>query len=142
MNKFVWIAIIIALIAPAIFFILLYNSLSPMLQEEIPENVVVGKRLWQSKGCVECHTLFGNGGYNAPDLTKTVEMRGKDYLEKFFAKPPMMRPHKQRKHPGLIEKEAADLIAFLAFVNEVPIIGWPPEHAKSKADNNSNGAEK
>jgi len=131
--------VVVALLSPVIFFYLLYTSTAPMFNEELPEEAVIGKRLWQSKGCVECHTIFGNGGYNAPDLTNSFSIRGEKWLKQFFAKPPMMRPHKQRKHPGLTPKDTRAMLAFFKLLDNIPNLGWPPKPHYTPAPKQQDG---
>ncbi|MEZ0338296.1 MAG: cytochrome c, partial [Aquificaceae bacterium] len=38
--------------------------------EEAQELITKGKLVIQSRNCMDCHTLLGNGAYYAPDLTK------------------------------------------------------------------------
>ncbi len=39
-------------------------------REEARKLIVKGKLVIQSRNCMDCHTLLGNGAYYAPDLTK------------------------------------------------------------------------
>ena len=39
-------------------------------EEEAMKLLVKGKLVIQSRACMDCHTLLGNGAYYAPDLTK------------------------------------------------------------------------
>ena len=45
-------------------------------ENEITEEVARGKELWERSNCMGCHTLFGEGAYYAPELTRVVERRG------------------------------------------------------------------
>lgn len=38
--------------------------------DAIDQKVVRGKELWESNNCMGCHTILGEGGYYAPELTK------------------------------------------------------------------------
>jgi nitric oxide reductase subunit C len=48
------------------------NSLEEMItaEEEAMALLNLGKLASQTKNCMNCHTLLGNGAYYAPDLTK------------------------------------------------------------------------
>lgn len=46
------------------------------------EDVNAGKMVWHKYDCIGCHTIFGNGPYFAPDMTKTAEKKPKEYLKK------------------------------------------------------------
>ena len=65
----------------AIFIALSVDSMRqiPQLTHEdrLTDQVVRGKHIWESNNCMGCHTLFGEGAYYAPELTRVVERRGK-----------------------------------------------------------------
>ncbi|NBC48437.1 MAG: c-type cytochrome [Gammaproteobacteria bacterium] len=98
--------------------------------ERIDEQVLAGKRLWHEGNCVNCHTLFGEGAYYAPDLTKITDHRGEQYLTAFLQDP--SRFYSEQKHrrvmpdPKLDDAEIAAMIAFLDWVSDVDTAGWPP----------------
>src|SRR5574337_705786 len=76
------------------FFALTVDTLRQMPARthsaEISAEVVEGKRLWQHYDCNDCHTIFGIGGYYAPDVTKTYSIRGQAWLKRFLADPHSM----------------------------------------------------
>lgn len=84
-----------------------------------------GKVVWQKSGCVECHSVFGNGGYSAPDLTGITDRRSPEWLRDFFQRRPPMSPSRAKRHPGLSRGETDSLIHFLRFIREVQP-NWPP----------------
>lgn len=43
-----------------------------------------GKRIFQAYNCMDCHTIVGNGGYFAPDLTKEYNAAGPAWLMAFL----------------------------------------------------------
>ncbi|MCA9908171.1 MAG: cytochrome c, partial [Anaerolineae bacterium] len=47
--------------------------------DAVPETVSAGFAVWQAQGCEGCHTLYGQGGGYAPDLTRIAQLRGADY---------------------------------------------------------------
>ena len=49
--------------------------------------VIAGKDVWHKNNCINCHTLFGEGAYYAPDLTKITAQRGAAYLRAFLKDP-------------------------------------------------------
>lgn len=107
------------------------NFLSAMLPSAMPKQAVAGKRVWQKNNCVSCHSLFGNGGYSAVDLTHITAQRTPAELVEYFVDPPVMRPNKIRRHPALTHEEAQNLVQYLEFVNTIPTLGWPPEPRKA-----------
>jgi nitric oxide reductase large subunit len=49
--------------------------------ENITPAVEHGKDVWHKYNCINCNTLFGEGAYYAPDLTKIAQHRGRSYLQ-------------------------------------------------------------
>lgn len=94
---------------------------------EITEQVNAGKKVWHKYDCIGCHTIFGNGSYFAPDMTKATERKPKEYLKKFILDPRAIKPETAMPKLGLSEQEADDLIAFLDWTSKVDTNGWPPK---------------
>ncbi|HSD39791.1 MAG TPA: c-type cytochrome [Rhodocyclaceae bacterium] len=98
--------------------------------ENITPAVSRGKDVWHEKNCINCHTLFGEGAYYAPDLTKITQLRGSAYLEAFLQDPSKF--YDETKHRRLMPKQNLSptditaLIAFLDWVSKVDNGGWPP----------------
>lgn len=98
--------------------------------ENITPEVVHGKDVWHKYNCINCHTLFGEGAYYAPDLTKITQLRGEAYLQAYMRDP--SRFYDEQKHRRLMPKqnlsevEIKDLITFLDWVSKVDNQGWPP----------------
>jgi mono/diheme cytochrome c family protein len=76
-------------IGGTIFFFAIFLFLTVDTLREIParqnsdamnDSVVRGKHMWDSNNCMGCHTILGEGAYYAPELTKVVERRGKEWL--------------------------------------------------------------
>src|SRR5690348_15221672 len=99
-------------------------------EEEITPAVIRGKDTWHRNNCINCHTLLGEGGYYAPDLTKITQQRGAAYLTAFLKNPSQF--YSEEKHrrlmpnPNLSEGEIGDVIAFLDWVSHIDNQGWPP----------------
>lgn len=98
--------------------------------ENITPAVTRGKDVWHDNNCINCHTLFGEGAYYAPDLTKITQLRGAPYLKAFMKDP--SRFYDEQRHrrlmpnPNLSDGEIDDLIAFFDWVANVDNQGWPP----------------
>jgi nitric oxide reductase subunit C len=96
----------------------------------ITPEVTAGKDVWHKYNCINCHTLFGEGAYYAPDLTKITQHRGEAYLKAYMKDPSQF--YDENKHRRLMprqnlsEQEIADLIRFLDWVSKVDNQGWPP----------------
>lgn len=98
--------------------------------ENITEDVIEGKHVWHRNNCINCHTLFGEGAYYAPDLTKITKQRGEAYLTAFLQDPSRFYSEDIHRrimpNPNLNDTEIAQVIAFLDWVAEVDNQGWPP----------------
>lgn len=102
----------------------------PFLESEgeIPEQVAAGHDIWRSNNCAGCHTLYGQGGAFAPDLTRIYDQRGDTYLREFMVNPNAFHPG-QRMMPrfGLTLTETDALLAFLQWAsNHEAAQNWPP----------------
>ncbi len=98
--------------------------------ENISPAVTAGKDVWHDNNCINCHTLFGEGAYYAPDLTKITQLRGEQYLKAYMREP--ARFYNEQTHRRLMPKQdlteddITNLIAFLDWVSKVDNQGWPP----------------
>ena len=76
-----------------------------------------GEKLFAVKGCIQCHSIHGKGGKEAPDLGKTVRQSSVTLLiTRLWNHAPKMRERFQKKKlawPHFTETEMNDLIAFL-----------------------------
>lgn len=96
----------------------------------ITPEVTRGKDVWHKYNCINCHTLFGEGAYYAPDLTKIAELRGAPYLRAYMRDPSQFYDEQihRRLMPqqNLADDEIDDLVAFFEWVAAVDNQGWPP----------------
>jgi nitric oxide reductase subunit C len=98
--------------------------------DKITPAVTHGKDVWHANNCINCHTLFGEGAYYAPDLTKITQLRGEAYLTAYMRDPSKF--YDETRHRRLMPKQdlsdtdITDLIAFLDWVGHVDNQGWPP----------------
>jgi nitric oxide reductase subunit C len=98
--------------------------------ENISPEVTRGKDVWHVNNCINCHTLFGEGAYYAPDLTKITEQRGEAYLKAYMRDPSKFYDEQRHRRlmptQDLSDQDITDLIAFLDWVAKVDNQGWPP----------------
>jgi nitric oxide reductase subunit C len=98
--------------------------------ENITSEVLHGKDVWHDNNCINCHTLFGEGAYYAPDLTKITKLRGDAYLTAYMKNPADFYDEDTHRRlmpqQDLSDEDIANLIAFLDWVSEVDNQGWPP----------------
>ena len=116
-------------------------------EEEAAALLHLGKLGQQSKNCMACHTLLGNGAYYAPDLTKSwldpawgptgsmQAMTGKDTKEEAmaeFLQFPSKYPTHARMMPnlGITAEEAIGLVAFLKHMSSIDTNGFPRNFGK------------
>jgi nitric oxide reductase subunit C len=98
--------------------------------DDITPEVSSGMDVWHEFNCINCHTLFGEGAYFAPDLTKIAELRGRPYLEAYMRDPSQFYDEETHRRlmpkQDLSEEQIADLVSFLDWVSKVDNQGWPP----------------
>ena len=98
--------------------------------DKITPAVTRGKDVWHKNNCINCHTVFGEGAYYAPDLTKITKLRGEAYLTAYMRDPSKFydetRHRRLMPKQDLSERDITDLIAFLDWVSNVDNNGWPP----------------
>lgn len=94
---------------------------------EITADVNAGKMVWHKYDCIGCHTILGNGSYFAPDMTKVVERKPKEYLKQFLIDPKSVNARSSMPRLGLTPDETDKLIAFLDWISKVDTNDWPPK---------------
>lgn len=105
-----------------------------------------GKLVIQSRACMDCHTIFGNGAYYAPDLTKAwldpawkqvwIPMTGANSREQAmvdFLMHPEKYPTWAREMPNLhiTQPEAHALVAYLKWMSAIDTNGFPANFGKT-----------
>lgn len=127
-------AIACTAIAALVFLVLTLDSHRQFGELTNAQNITpavrAGQNVWHQNNCINCHTLFGEGAYYAPDLTKITQLRGEQYLRAYMRDP--ARFYDEQVHRRLMPKQdlsdedIAHLIAFLDWVSKVDNQGWPP----------------
>jgi len=72
-----------------IFFIVLGLNLFAFNSRGEDANVEKGQKLFQSKGCVACHSI-GKGKITGPDLLGVTQRRDKEWITKWLKSPETM----------------------------------------------------
>ena len=109
-------------------------------REEAEQIMHKGKLVIQTRNCMNCHTIFGNGAYYATDLTKAwldpaweqiwIPATGKATKEEAMAEF-LMHPDKyptwRRQMPNLkiTEEEARATVAYLKWIAAIDTNGFP-----------------
>ncbi|TXG80425.1 MAG: cytochrome c [Rhodocyclaceae bacterium] len=119
-----------------VFFFLLFlalafdtNSALPARDNRanLPPAVEAGKKIWETRNCIGCHTLLGEGAYFAPELGNVYTRRGGDFIKAWIKSQPTGAPgRRQMPQFNLTDKELDDLVAFLKYMSEINTAKWPP----------------
>jgi nitric oxide reductase subunit C len=120
----------------AVFFFLLFLALTfdtvknlPKRdhRENITESVVRGKHIWETRNCVGCHTILGEGAYFAPELGNVYKRRGGEFIKAWIAAQPTGIPgRRQMPQFHLNDQELDDIVEFLKWTSEIDTNNWPP----------------
>jgi nitric oxide reductase subunit C len=129
-----WFAIGSTLLATVVFIGLTIDSHRQFGKltnaDKITAEVTRGKDVWHKNNCINCHTVFGEGAYYAPDLTKITKHRGEPYLRAYLRDPSKFydetRHRRLMPKQDLSEQDITDLIGFLDWISNVDNQGWPP----------------
>ncbi|MCH7341799.1 cytochrome c [Pelomonas sp. CA6] len=120
----------------SLFFVLLFTALIVDTEKRIPERskaaeitpaVVRGKHIWETRNCIGCHTLLGEGAYFAPELGNVYKRRGGDFIKAWMKAQPTGAPgRRQMPQFHLNDQQLDDLVEFLKWTNGVNTEQWPP----------------
>src|ERR1017187_1878947 len=120
----------------AMFFFLLFVALTFDTTQKLPKRdnsqnitpaVAHGKNVWETRDCIGCHTLLGEGAYFAPELGNVYKRRGPDFIKAWIKSQPTGAPgRRQMPQFNLTEQELDDLVAFLKYASEINTNKWPP----------------
>lgn len=120
----------------AAFFAFLFAAIVFHTEQRIPQRsnaasitpqVADGKRVWETRNCIGCHTLLGEGAYFAPELGNVYKRRGPDFIKAWIKAQPTHTPgRRQMPQFDLTEKQLDSLVEFLKWTSEVNTEKWPP----------------
>jgi nitric oxide reductase subunit C len=120
----------------SVFFILVFVGLIFDSERKIPqrsnaqnltESVIKGKKLWETRNCIGCHTLLGEGAYFAPELGNVYKRRGPDFIKAWIASQPTHTPgRRQMPQFNFTEAQLNDMVEFLKWTGEINTENWPP----------------
>ncbi|HUH51436.1 MAG TPA: c-type cytochrome [Flavobacterium sp.] len=92
---------------------------------EITEQVVRGKELWETNNCMGCHTVMGEGGYYAPELTKVIERRGEVYVKIVLQYPEPWGPRGRKMVKYEMNDEDAEaMVAYFKWIGNIDLNGF------------------
>lgn len=93
--------------------------------DKITKEVVRGKEIWEENNCMGCHTILGEGGYYAPELTKVIERRGEAYVKAVLQSPIPWGPNgrKMVKYQ-MNDADAKAMIEYLKWIGQIDLNGF------------------
>lgn len=106
--------------------------------ETLTESVAAGKKVWEDKACINCHTLMGEGAYFAPELVNVMTRWGvEDDPEGAFdvlkgwmdSQPTGIEGRRQMPQFNLSDEEVRQLADFFLWINTIDAQDWPPNDA-------------
>lgn len=132
----------------SLFFIIIFLGLSVHSHRYIvttstdaatlTDSVAAGKHIWEDKGCVNCHTILGEGAYFAPELANVMTRWGvEDDPEGAFdilkgwmdSQPTGIEGRRQMPQFNLNDEEIRNMADFLLWVDSIDAQDWPPNDA-------------
>lgn len=94
-------------------------------QSKIDSKVVRGKHLWEVNNCMGCHTIMGEGGYYAPELTKVYDRRGPDFIKAVLKTPIPWQPRGRKMVAYEMNDEDAEaLVEYFKWIGELDLSGF------------------
>ncbi len=100
--------------------------------EALSASAIRGKVLWETNNCMGCHTLLGEGGYYAPELTKVIDRLNLKYngsgdavIRSILTSPTAWQPNGRKMVAyGMTTEEADDVIAFFKWIGKIDLNGF------------------
>ena len=97
---------------------------------EITKEVVRGKEIWEANNCMGCHSIMGEGGYYAPELTKVLDRRGEGYVKAVLMSPVPWAPRGRKMVAyKMSEADANAMVAYFKWIGKLDLNGF--EHVVS-----------
>ena len=119
-----------------VFFFLLFLALTFDTERELPNRdnraaitpeVAAGKHIWETRNCIGCHTLLGEGAYFAPELGNVYARRGPDFIKTWMKiQPTHVEGRRQMPQFNFSEQQLDDLVEFLRWTGGINTEKWPP----------------
>ena len=92
---------------------------------KITKEVVRGKEIWETNNCMGCHTIMGEGGYYAPELTKVMERRGEGYIKAVLMSPIPWAPNGRKMVAyKMNEADANAMVAYFEWIGKLDLNGF------------------
>ncbi len=120
----------------AVFFFLLLVGLSFDTMQTLPkrdnrenlsESAIRGKHIWETRNCIGCHSLLGEGAYFAPELGNVYTRRGPEFIKAWIQSQPTGVPgRRQMPNFNLTDAQLDDLVEFFKYTAGIDTAKWPP----------------
>ncbi|HET9515248.1 MAG TPA: c-type cytochrome, partial [Gemmatimonadales bacterium] len=113
---------------PGTILALLFGG-AAMAQETLRGNPSAGRQIFVDRGCVQCHSIWGNGGTLGPDFAVVGASRSMQQLAGLFWNhtPRMIETVRRRgiQWPTFTDAELADIISYVYYVKLFDVPGDP-----------------
>ena len=115
-----------------------YATTTAISAAPLTDAVIHGKRVWEKHACIDCHSLFGEGAYFAPELGNVwVRYGGKDDTAGaresikawILSQPTGIEGRRQMPQFAFTDQELDDLVSFFEWASTVNTQNWPPNDA-------------
>ncbi|MFO1163441.1 MAG: cytochrome c [Reyranellaceae bacterium] len=129
-----FLAVFVALVAHSHW----YATTTAIASAPLDDAVVRGKRVWEKNACINCHTIYGEGAYFAPEVGNVFVRYGglddpegaREQLKAWIlAQPSGIEGRRQMPKFAFTDQELDDLVHFLEWASKVDTQGWPPNEA-------------
>ena len=120
----------------SVFFVFIFAALIFDSERKIPFRsnaeaitpaVINGKNLWETRNCIGCHTLLGEGAYFEPELGNVYKRRGPDSIKAWISSQPTHIPgRRQMPQFNFTEAQLNDRVEFLRWTGNVNTEKVPP----------------
>ncbi len=120
-------AIIILNVLGVLFFIKFNPFTRTVLKLDAPsvehktvtKQVKLGKDVWESNKCMDCHELLGEGSVIASDLSKISKTKEDAYIREA-----LLTKEKCKTKANLDDKEIEELLSFFEWVGDINLNGF------------------
>ncbi len=86
--------------------------------------VPAGRRLFQEKGCQDCHTIAGKGGTIGPALDEVAKRHDPQWIVAHFRSPQAITPGSLMPQFNFSEQEIRALTEFLLSLTDTNVVGF------------------
>jgi len=94
--------------------------------DDLSASAIRGKEIWEKNNCMGCHSIFGEGGYYAPELTKVVDRKGEATIKAILKLETPWNPTGQRQMVAyaMSDEDATDVVEFFIWCGNVDLNGF------------------